>query len=1006
MESNIVKTNEQKLRESEEKYRLIFENANDLFAVLNNKFEYEYINEKAYQKILGYSNEDILGKTHYDIINPEDYKISIKILRGGFKKGGETGELRLRHKNGKYIWVETKVSVFKNSDGLLKVITISRDLTDRVLSEKRLKESEEKYRLISEGSDDLILAYNERMEIEYVNAETHERILGYSAHLFWKQDFLFSIIHQDDRKILGSAIREGYKGGTYKLHIRYKHEKGHYIWFEFTGKTFHDKKGSKKSLVVGRDMTEIKLVQEQLQESEEKYRYFFNNAQVGLFWSRISDGKFLECNDTFAKLVGYDTREECVADYISLEHYMDLNTRNEMIEEIRINNEIKDFEIQVTKRDGTPFWASISVRINLKENRIEGAAIDITNRKQAEQELQRSEANYRDLYESAPNAYFSIKPDKSIILCNNVAVSLLGYNKEELLGMDVFKLYSNTPEGLSKAKELFREFLNGIPIKDEELQMKHKNGNDIWISLTVNSINNQKGQVVESRSMVIDISDRKKTEQKLKESEEKYRNIIQNAKEGYYEVDLKGNFTFFNKALRKLLKYSQNELYGMNYAQIMIEHSRNGTFKAFNEAYRNKKDISSLEYTLINKKGEIIYGLTSVNLRYNSEGNIIGFSGFMRDITEQKLVEQKLKESEYKYRHLFETSLYFIGLVNSEGNIIDCNNAMKDIHFIEDVIGKNFKEIFSLIGKNKPLIPIIEKALKNIFEGHTQEGFDFRLNRSVGGHLWIHIEFSLIEIENQKLIQFIMQDITERKRSEQLLQESIEELARINAELEQFTYVASHDLKEPLRMISSFAHLLEKRYKDKLDEDANDFIHFITDGVARMQDLIKNLLDYSKIGKLNRKFEEVNLNDVLKDVIDNLRQIITETKAEIIYDSLPSLFADRHELLQVFQNLISNALKFRGIDSPLIKISARPERKHWVFSIHDNGIGIDSKDFERIFIIFQRLHKTEQYEGTGLGLAICKKIVERQGGKMWVESEVGKGSAFYFSIPSEDEVRS
>ena len=364
--------------------------------------------------------------------------------------------------------------------------------------------------------------------------------------------------------------------------------------------------------------------EQELKKSEEKYRYVFNNAKVGLFWSRISDGKFLECNDTFAKLVGYDTREECLADYIALEHYVDLNTRNEMLEEIRINNEIKDFEIHVTKRDGTPYWASISARTDLKENRIEGAAIDITT----------------------------------------------------------------------------------------------------------------------------------------------------------------------------------------------------------------------------------------------------------------------------------------------------------------------------------------------------------------------------------------------RKKAEQLLQEKIEELARINAELEQFTYVASHDLKEPLRMISSFAQLLEKRYKDKLDEDANDFISFITEGVVRMQDLIKNLLDYSKIGKNHKEFERVDLNDVLKDGIDNLRQIINETNAEIIYDSLPIIYGDKYQLIQVFQNLISNAIKFRGIDSPLISISAKPDGKHWVFSISDNGIGIDSKDFERIFIIFQRLHRTEKYEGTGIGLAICKKIVEYHRGKIWVESEVGKGSTFYFSIPKETYIKS
>jgi light-regulated signal transduction histidine kinase (bacteriophytochrome) len=259
----------------------------------------------------------------------------------------------------------------------------------------------------------------------------------------------------------------------------------------------------------------------------------------------------------------------------------------------------------------------------------------------------------------------------------------------------------------------------------------------------------------------------------------------------------------------------------------------------------------------------------------------------------------------------------------------------------------------------------------------------------------------LIEIGEQKLIQFIMQDITERKRSERLLQESIEELARSNTELEQFTYIASHDLKEPLRMISSFTQLLEKRYKDKIDEDANDFIKFITEGVVRMQDLINSLLAYSRIGKLSKEFEKIDLNDVLKNVIDNLQQLINETNAEVIYDSLPSLFVDKNQLLQVFQNLISNAIKFHGKESPQVRVSARPDNQCWVFSIRDNGIGIDPKDFERIFIIFQRLHAKDEYDGTGIGLAICKKIIEHHSGKIWVESEVGKGSTFYFSIPNK-----
>ena len=200
-------------------------------------------------------------------------------------------------------------------------------------------------------------------------------------------------------------------------------------------------------------------------------------------------------------------------------------------------------------------------------------------------------------------------------------------------------------------------------------------------------------------------------------------------------------------------------------------------------------------------------------------------------------------------------------------------------------------------------------------------------------------------------------------------------------------------------MISSFVQLLERRYKEKLDEEANDFIRFITEGVVRMQDLINSLLTYSRIGKDYKEFEKVDLNDVLKDVLDNLKQLINETNTEIIYDSLPIIFADKYQLLQVFQNLISNAIKFRGIDPPLVHISSRPDSKHWLFSIHDNGIGIDSKDYERIFIIFKRLHSKDEFGGTGIGLAICKKIVEYHRGKIWVESEVGKGSTFFFTIP-------
>ncbi len=374
-----------------------------------------------------------------------------------------------------------------------------------------------------------------------------------------------------------------------------------------------------------------------------------------------------------------------------------------------------------------------------------------------------------------------------------------------------------------------------------------------------------------------------------------------------------------------------------------------------------------------------------------------------------KTNKQKLKESVVKYRHLFKTSPNIICLVNAEGILIDCSDAINNVmsvHTIADIIGKNVKEVFSLNEENKPIIPIFEKAINNIFEGVNQEGFDFRLNRTIGGYFWLHFEGTLIEIEKQKLVQFILQNITDRKKAEQLLQETIEELARSNTELEQFTYVASHDLKEPLRMISSFAQLLEKRYKDELDETANDFIKYIIDGAVRMHDLINSLLEYSKIGSQYSEFEKIDLNDVLKDVIDNLRQLINKTNTEIIYDSLPSLIGHKHQLIQVFQNLISNAIKFRRESPPLIHISSKLQKNQWIFSVRDNGIGFDSKNYERIFKIFQRLHTKDEYEGTGIGLTTCKKILEHHKGNIWVESEIGKGSTFYFSISKEFDIKS
>jgi len=242
-------------------------------------------------------------------------------------------------------------------------------------------------------------------------------------------------------------------------------------------------------------------------------------------------------------------------------------------------------------------------------------------------------------------------------------------------------------------------------------------------------------------------------------------------------------------------------------------------------------------------------------------------------------------------------------------------------------------------------------------------------------------------------------EVAERKRTEEELEQTLAALKQSNTELQNFAYVSSHDLQEPLRMVSSFTQLLAKRYRGKLDKDADEFISYAVEGANRMQRLINDLLEYSRVTTRGRPFVPTDTGVIFEQAMANLRLAIEESGAAVTCDPLPPVMADDMQLVQLFQNLVGNAVKFSGREPPRVHVSARQEGEGWVFSVRDNGIGIEPQYFDRVFVIFQRLHSREDYPGTGAGLAVCKNIVERHGGRIWVESESGKGSTFYFTIP-------
>jgi len=282
---------------------------------------------------------------------------------------------------------------------------------------------------------------------------------------------------------------------------------------------------------------------------------------------------------------------------------------------------------------------------------------------------------------------------------------------------------------------------------------------------------------------------------------------------------------------------------------------------------------------------------------------------------------------------------------------------------------------------------------------------DYRIIRKDGSIRWLrvhgHTEY-IEEINNRRpwRASGVVIDITEYKNAERAMLKTSEDLERSNADLVQFAYVASHDLQEPLRTITRFVQLLENRYKGRLDEDADEFIDFIVGGTKRMQQLINDLLTYSRVNTRSEPLASMKLEDALQRALQNLSYVLVESKGTVTYDEMPTIVADELQMTQLFQNLIGNALKFHGEESPKVNISAIRNENDWIISVRDNGIGVDLRYKDRIFELFQRLHTREEYPGTGIGLTIAKKIVQRHGGQIWVDSEPGRGTTFSFSIPA------
>lgn len=341
----------------------------------------------------------------------------------------------------------------------------------------------------------------------------------------------------------------------------------------------------------------------------------------------------------------------------------------------------------------------------------------------------------------------------------------------------------------------------------------------------------------------------------------------------------------------------------------------------------------------------------------------------------------------------FNLSLDLLCTINSSGRLLDLNPAW------EQTLGYSREELRGhLITRlvHPDDLELTTSALQGV-SSETPGRFESRIRHKDAEYRWL--AWVVVGSAQDQILYAAARDVTERRIAEEKLRKQAEDLERSNQELEQFGYVASHDLQEPLRLVTNYVQLLARRYQGELDEDADEFIGYALEGTDRMRNLLADLLAYSQVGTSVKEFVRVSLEETLKRVTDNLQLVIEANNAVITHEPLPPVLADDIQMMQLFQNLISNAIKFKSKELPRIHVGVRQLEERWLLFVRDNGIGIDPKYTEQVFVIFQRLHQPDQYPGTGIGLAIARKIVERHGGRIWVDSESGKGATFYFTLP-------
>ena len=620
-------------------------------------------------------------------------------------------------------------------------------------------------------------------------------------------------------------------------------------------------------------------------------------------------------------------------------------------------------------------------------------------RRIAEEALRESEERYRLLLDGIQDyAIFMMDPRGQIVSWNAGAERIKGYRADQIIGRNFSCFFP--PEDIERGRpeEVLR--ITAVSGRHEEQGMRvRKDGSRFLASLTFTALRDPNGNLRGFSEFSHDLSE-------SKESGTKYRGLLEAAPDAMVVVNHEGKIVLLNLQAEKQFGYRRDELVGQKVKNIIPAGFAE---RLLADGLRSAEDAlaqqigTGIELTGRRKNGSEFPIEIMLSPLESAEGILV--TAAIRNISMRKAAEKHLAQMEGRYRGLLEAAPDAMVVVNQDGEIVLLNvQAEKQFGYRRDeLVGQKVKNIIPEGFAER----LIADALRSAADALAQQigtGIELNGRRKNGSEFPIEIMLSPLESAEGILVTAAVRDITTRKKAEAHLLQKVEELNRSNEELEQFAYIASHDLQEPLRMVASYTQLLSMRYKGKLDSDADEFISFAVDGASRMQRLIKDLLAYSRVGTKPPDLQDTSSEKALQHALINLRGAVAESGALVTYDPLPIVVADEMQLIQLFQNLVGNAIKYQDSEVPRVHISATVSaEKKWIFSVRDNGLGINSLYFEKIFGVFQRLHKREEFEGTGVGLAICKKIVERHGGAISVESKLGHGSTFFFALAESDK---